>query len=203
MIWNICFWDLKNTSKFLNKSYLFRKEGFECTKAKEYTVLIDILCIKDFFGYEDGIESVILKKGCVAVLYKDVDCTSDPFTLKAETNKDLIIKELSESTAKDYGKSISFIYSWFIELLFLLHSHPTTWVSKKLCLGKDFTPGSSWPVERSLCLGIHNLSLETNFIIFSLSYLGAIFILHKEIGVGGWSRKCQFSLTLCSKDILR
>jgi hypothetical protein len=45
-----------------------------------------------------------LKKGCVAVLYKDVDCTSDPFTLKAETNKDLIIKELSESTAKDYGK---------------------------------------------------------------------------------------------------
>ena len=68
-----------------------------------------MLCIKDFFGYEDGIESVILKKGCVAVLYKDVDCTSDPFTLKAETNKDLIIKELSESTAKDYGKSISFI----------------------------------------------------------------------------------------------
>ena len=47
----------------------------------------------------------------MAVLYKDVDCTSDPFTLKAETNKDLIIKELSESTAKDYGKSISTLTS--------------------------------------------------------------------------------------------
>ena len=60
--------------------------------------------IKDFFGYQDGIESLVLKKGCRAVLYKDKECTSDPFTLKAETNKDLVIKELSESTASDYGK---------------------------------------------------------------------------------------------------
>ena len=28
--------------------------------------------------------------------------------------------------------------------------------------------------------------------------LRAIFILRKDIGVGGWSRKWQFSLTLCS-----
>ena len=28
--------------------------------------------------------------------------------------------------------------------------------------------------------------------------LGAIFILRKDIGVGGWSRKWQFSLTLCT-----
>ena len=27
---------------------------------------------------------------------------------------------------------------------------------------------------------------------------GAIFILRKDIGVGGWSRKWQFSLTLCT-----
>ena len=32
--------------------------------------------------------------------------------------------------------------------------------------------------------------------------LGAIFILRKDIGVGGWSRKWQFSLTLCSKNVL-
>ena len=31
---------------------------------------------------------------------------------------------------------------------------------------------------------------------------GAIFILRKEIGVGGWSRKWQFSLTLCSENVL-
>ena len=36
--------------------------------------------------------------------------------------------------------------------------------------------------------------------IFSL---GAIFILRKDIGVGGWSRKWQFSLTLCSEKSLR
>ena len=33
--------------------------------------------------------------------------------------------------------------------------------------------------------------------------LGAIFILRKDIGVGGWSRKQPFSLTLCSKSVLR
>ena len=32
--------------------------------------------------------------------------------------------------------------------------------------------------------------------------LGAIFILRKGIGVGGWSRKWQFSLTLCSENDL-
>ena len=32
--------------------------------------------------------------------------------------------------------------------------------------------------------------------------LGAIFILCKDIGVGGRSRKWQFSLTLCSENVL-
>ena len=32
--------------------------------------------------------------------------------------------------------------------------------------------------------------------------LGAIFILRKDIGVGGWYRKWQFSLTLCSENVL-
>ena len=36
-----------------------------------------------------------------------------------------------------------------------------------------------------------------------LSTLGAIFILRKDIGVGGWPRKWQFSLTLCSEMSLR
>ena len=31
-------------------------------------------------------------------------------------------------------------------------------------------------------------------------YIGAIFILRKDIGVGGWSRKWQFSLTLCTLE---
>ena len=60
--------------------------------------------IKDFFGYQDGIESLIVRKGCEAVLYKSTDCESDAFTLKAETNNDLTIRMLSESNAKAYGK---------------------------------------------------------------------------------------------------
>ena len=32
--------------------------------------------------------------------------------------------------------------------------------------------------------------------------LGAIFILRKDIGVGGWSRKWQFPLTLRSENVL-
>ena len=42
------------------------------------------------------------------------------------------------------------------------------------------------------------------FIVIQLCYneLGAIFILCKDIGVGGWSRKWQFFLTLCSENIL-
>ena len=32
--------------------------------------------------------------------------------------------------------------------------------------------------------------------------LGAIFILRKDIGVGGWSRKWQFFITLCSENVL-
>ena len=32
--------------------------------------------------------------------------------------------------------------------------------------------------------------------------LGAIFILRKDIGVGGLSRKWQFFLTLCSETVL-
>ena len=32
--------------------------------------------------------------------------------------------------------------------------------------------------------------------------LGAIFILRKDIGVGGWYRKWQFSLTLRNENVL-
>ena len=32
--------------------------------------------------------------------------------------------------------------------------------------------------------------------------VGTIFILRKGIGVGWWSRKWQFSLTLCNENVL-
>ena len=34
------------------------------------------------------------------------------------------------------------------------------------------------------------------------SVIFAIFILCKDMGVGGWSRQWQFSLTLCSENVL-
>ena len=33
-------------------------------------------------------------------------------------------------------------------------------------------------------------------------HFGAIFILRKDLGVGGWSRKWHFPLTLCSENVL-
>ena len=45
------------------------------------------------------------------------------------------------------------------------------------------------------------LELPHNAMTFIFK-LGAIFILRKDIGVGGWSRKWQFSLTLCSENVL-
>jgi len=38
------------------------------------------------------------------------------------------------------------------------------------------------------------------YILFYMFGLGAIFILRKDIGVGWWSRKWQFPLTLCSEN---
>ena len=39
-------------------------------------------------------------------------------------------------------------------------------------------------------------------ICLSSAQLAAIFILRKDIGVGGWSRKWQFFLALCSENVL-
>ena len=49
--------------------------------------------------------------------------------------------------------------------------------------------------------------IQINLLDFSClnpdaNVLGAIFILRKDIGVGGWSRKWLFSLTLWSKNVL-
>ena len=38
---------------------------------------------------------------------------------------------------------------------------------------------------------------ESIFII-----LGTIFILRKDLGVGGWSRKWQFFITLCTENVI-
>ena len=51
----------------------------------------------------------------------------------------------------------------------------------------------------------HFLKPDVNYKghpIWALNRTGAIFILRKEIGVGGWSRKWQFSITLCSENVL-
>ena len=44
---------------------------------------------------------------------------------------------------------------------------------------------------------------EMLYVIVIPLCLGAIFILCKDIGVGWWSRKWQFSLTLCSENVFR
>ena len=46
-----------------------------------------------------------------------------------------------------------------------------------------------------------NIKLNEFFINFMITK-GDIFILRKDIGVGGWSRNWQFSLTLCSENVL-
>ena len=48
-----------------------------------------------------------------------------------------------------------------------------------------------------------DLSTKQAIETLNLKYvLGAIFILRKDIGAGGWSRNGQFSLTLCSENVL-
>ena len=73
-------------------------------------------------------------------------------------------------------------------------------------------------------MSLHNIKMAPNYTVKNLEFLyghgkilvncakfgqnqtklilGAIFILRKDIGVGGWSRKWQFSLTLCSENVL-
>ena len=52
----------------------------------------------------------------------------------------------------------------------------------------------------------HETSMEsaTDGFLYDIPQetLGTIFILCKDIGVGGWSRKWQFSLTLCNENVL-
>ena len=62
--------------------------------------------LKEFFGYKDGIESLVLRKGCKAILYKDINCLMDPLTIEADGDEDLIIQNLSLSEAKTHGKSL-------------------------------------------------------------------------------------------------
>ena len=49
---------------------------------------------------------------------------------------------------------------------------------------------------------ISNCGFKVLFSSVDLLKEGAIFLLSKDIGVGGWSRKRQFSLTLCSENAL-
>ena len=64
------------------------------------------------------------------------------------------------------------------------------------------------PIQKKITL-YYNLYCQCSKVIRSNSRvqnhrcLGTIFILRKVIGVGGWSRKWQFSLMLCSEMSLR
>ena len=51
-----------------------------------------------------------------------------------------------------------------------------------------------------MALGL--LLLSALLIFLRNMALGAIFILRKDIGVGRWSKKWQFSLTLCTDNVL-
>ena len=46
------------------------------------------------------------------------------------------------------------------------------------------------------------MGVGPNFVDLVKVQLGAIFILRKDIRVGGWSRKWQFFLALCSENVL-
>ena len=60
--------------------------------------------------------------------------------------------------------------------------------------------GCCFNVGRShKCMIPHNIKLP---YLESHAGLGAIFILRNDIGMGGWSRKWTFSLTLCSENVL-
>ena len=68
------------------------------------------------------------------------------------------------------------------------------WVFKRYRIQEQMEPKVSEFVKS------HSEGLE--LVILTELKLGAIFILRKDIGVGGWSRKWQFSLTLCSENVL-
>ena len=60
--------------------------------------------LKNLINYKDDIESLVVKKGCTLEVFKDSDCTGDKYTFRAKPDQDLIVEELDESDAEDFGK---------------------------------------------------------------------------------------------------
>ncbi len=53
--------------------------------------------------YKDDIESLVVRKGCTLEVFKDSDCTGSKYTFRANNAEDLIVKELEDSDADDFG----------------------------------------------------------------------------------------------------
>ena len=61
---------------------------------------------------------------------------------------------------------------------------------------------TSFKTNLEIIRWLHEFSLDSQIVYYRIYLLlGAIFILRKDIGVGGWSKKWQFSLTLCSEIV--
>ena len=72
--------------------------------------------------------------------------------------------------------------------MFLFHSHWEKGQSTSGIVGLSL-PQSTWWKKQIAAEFFKDFSL------------GAIFILRKDIGVGGWSIKWYFSFTLCSENV--
>ena len=60
--------------------------------------------LKNLVNYKDDIESLVVRKGCVLEVFQESDCTGAKYTFRAESDEDLIVEELDESDAEDFGK---------------------------------------------------------------------------------------------------
>ena len=65
--------------------------------------------LKNLVNYKDDIESLVVRKGCVLEVFQESDCTGAKYTFRAESDEDLIVEELDESDAEDFGKYQLFV----------------------------------------------------------------------------------------------
>ena len=59
--------------------------------------------------YKDDIESLIVRRGCNLEVFKDSDCTGDKYTFRAKNNEDLVVEELEDSDADDFGTFLEYL----------------------------------------------------------------------------------------------
>ena len=82
--------------------------------------------LKNLVNYKDDIESLVVRKGCVLEVFQESDCTGSKYTFRAESDEDLIVEELDESDAEDFGKYQLFVclfdlgFKLWLQYIFLL-----------------------------------------------------------------------------------